>query len=119
VPIGAAELSRDVRALTERLGILIETMESGGIGNSRVNQTVGLGSAATWIAATCCVASVMLVLAVIMFDNRSYAELSKKIDTDSAKIHAEFGPQIDQLKAWNDVNRGKISVLEAKAQEKH
>ena len=118
MPIGAAELSRDVRALTERLGILIETMESGGIGNSRVNQTVGLGGAAVWIAATCCVACLVLALTIILFDNRSYMELSKKIDTETAKIRAQYDPQVDQLRAWNDVHTKDIARLQA-GQEKH
>lgn len=118
MPVSAAELARDVRALTERLGVLIETLETGGIGNPKVNQIVSAGGAGLWIAVTCCVASFALVLAVIMLDNRSYAELSKKIDVETAKIRAQYDPQVDQLRAWNDVHTKDIARLQA-GQEKH
>lgn len=95
----AADLARDVRALTERLGVLIETIEMGGIGNSRVNQTVSAGGFAMGVALACCVCSVFLALAILIIDNRSFGKM-ENVQRDQA--------------AWIDVLRGKVATLEAK-----
>lgn len=52
------------------------------------------------VATTCCVATLTLMIAFMIIENRSYAHLDN---------------QVDQLKAWNDINRAKIAALEAKA----
>ena len=59
------------------------------------------GNANAYIGAAlaCCAATTVLMLAFIIIENRSYTHLDN---------------QIDQLRAWNDINRAKIAGLESK-----
>ena len=66
------------------------------------------------VATISCVAMLFVVLALMIFESRSYNDLSRKVDKEATELRQELTPQLDQLRAWNDVNRGKIAVLEAR-----
>ena len=95
-------LSQDVRVLTSTLRNVVQALEEN---NSRGNtQTfevkTSMGGFATGVAVASCVITLVVMIAFIIIENRSYAHLDN---------------QMDQLKAWNDINRAKIAALEAKA----
>jgi hypothetical protein len=56
------------------------------------------------VAVTACVATVTLMIAFMIIENRSYSHLDN---------------QVDQLRAWSDVHSKEISRLQAQMQEKH
>ena len=98
------ELACRVEALTERVGDLVEALSDGGVGNSKVQQSVHMGGFATGICIAACVCALFFSVACAIFESRSYM-----------KIELE----VEQLKAWNDVTRKDIARLQAQMQEKH
>jgi len=98
-------LSQDVRVLTSTLRNVVQALEEN---NSRGNtQTfevkTSMGGFATGVAVASCVITLVVMLAFIIIENRSYAHLDA---------------QVDQLRAWNDVHSKEISRLQGQLQEK-
>lgn len=87
-----------IQPLLDRLDAMLAHFERPSQANSLV-QTSHFGGFATGVSIASCVATVTLMLAFLIVESRSYAHLDA---------------QIDQLKAWNDVNRAKIAELQAK-----
>lgn len=113
------ELLAELRNTNSLVSTLVESLArgSGQVQNQEVRTDVGGSLVVASLAAS--IASILMVLGFMILENRSYSELSRKIDVRLNELHSELAPQLDQLRAWNDVNRGKIAVLEAKTQEKH
>lgn len=88
--------------LVSRIDGLIAILETQDTGKSHITVThTQQGNANAYIGAAlaCCAATTVLMLAFIIIENRSYTHLDN---------------QIDQLRAWNDINRAKIAGLESK-----
>jgi hypothetical protein len=99
----ARQLASQVDKLLGRLDAMLDLFERPGSNTSLVqNSTIG-GGFATGIAVASCVATLLLMIAFMVIENRSYAHLDA---------------QVDQLRAWNDVHSKEISRLQAQIQEK-
>lgn len=93
--------------LVGRIDGLIALLETQGQSRDHITVTHTQSSNAGFhvgVAVTACVATVALMLAFMIIENRSYTHLDN---------------QVDQLRAWNDVHSKEISRLQAQLQEKH
>ncbi len=102
-------------AMTSELARVVRVFEDG-IARGQTN-TIRIDGGA--MATVFCLAMLIVVIIVVMFDSRSYNDLSKKIDNDVRELRESTQPQIDQLRAWNDVHTKDIARLQAAQQEKH
>jgi hypothetical protein len=107
---------REASALAHEIRGVLSELRKG-----RGNTAVGVlgGSLAQGFAYAACVATLFIMLVFVIVETRSYNDLSRKIDNSAAQLRQEIGPQIDQLRAWNDVHTKDIARLQAAQQEKH
>lgn len=92
--------------LVGRIDGLIALLETQDTNRNHITVTHTQASNATFfvgIAVTACVATLALMLAFIVIENRSYAHLDN---------------QVDQLRAWIDVHSREIGKLQAEQQKK-
>ena len=94
---GIEHYAHQIDSLVGRLDALIELQQN----RNHFVVTQKQDGMGAWggFAVAACVSTLVLMVAFIIIENRSYTHLDA---------------QIDQLKAWNDINRAKLAGLEAK-----
>lgn len=97
----------ELRKSNDAIGKLISKLEQRG--NVHMTQRTDGGVLAT----AACFAMLVIVIAFMIMESRSYNDLSRKIDNKAQDIRAELSPQIDQLRAWKDVQAKEIGRLQA------
>lgn len=112
------ELLAELRNTNAVVATLVESLAR--TGGQVQNQQVSNDMGGLWIVASLAasIASILLVLGFMILENRTYSELSRKTDNSVGQLRAELSPQVDQLRAWNDVHSKEIARLQA-GQEKH
>jgi hypothetical protein len=99
------ELRSDCRAFSANIAELTRALDQQGFGQTQTFEVkTSMGGFATGVAVASCVVTLVVMLAFIVIENRSYAHLDN---------------QVDQLRAWNDVHSKEIARLQAQLQEKH
>lgn len=99
-----------IDALVERMDAYLER-EINSVQSNTIRVDGGI------IATISCVAMLFIVLGLMIFESRSYNDLSRKIDNSAAQIRQEINPQIDQLRAWSDVHTKDIARLQAQKEK--
>lgn len=96
----------DLRTTQETILDLVEQIkrerEAGVVTTQTASYSSNLGGFATGVCIASCVATIFLMLAFMIIENRSYTHLDA---------------QVDQLRAWSDVHSKEIARLQAQKKE--
>lgn len=102
----------ELRKTNANVATLLEKIQQRG-----VTQTVVHKSEGATLPTVLNIAMLFVLVAFMIVESRSYNDLSRKIDNKADEIRALFAPQIDQLRAWNDVHTKDIARLQAQKEK--